>query len=543
MPGPTRTTLARLREPATLAVLGLVVLGLWHASRWSFLCDDAYISFRYAANLAEHGELAFNVVPLERVEGYTNFGWVVLLAAGAGIGIPPERSAAVLGFIAFAAILVLAAILVRQAVGARGFAAWAPVPTVALLAASPEAVVWASGGLETAAAVALALGAMVAWGRDRARTAALLGAVAALTRPDAVMVLGVWGTTWLAVHGRAWWRGATRPSARRLVEAAACLVVPLAVHLLWRRSYYGTWLPNTWAVNAHGAALRDTWGIAYVWQWISAMWLPYLAPMLVVVRRAALPHLAVVVAVVAYGWTVGGDFMAYSRFYLAATVGLAIAVGIGLHALGAWLGARRPALAPVGIAIGVAGALALSFDAHARHSADRAKPEGWIDGKWEGVTAMHRFAEVGRAAGQWLGEHVPADTLITVGAAGAVPYASGLPTIDAFGLVDPVLPMMDPAPVREGGGVRPGHQLFAPPSYILSRDPDLLCHVGFRGAAPPREADARPPFRRGYAWACVSPGPGSAQEADGAPFDPGVYCCRRPLARVVGPFGAEGSGD
>jgi arabinofuranosyltransferase len=134
---------------------------------------------------------------------------------------------------------------------------------------------------------------------------------------------------------------------------------------------------------------------------------------------------------------------------------------------------------------------------------------------------------------------LPSDTLITVGAAGAVPYASRLPTIDAFGLVDPVIARMPHPPLRDARSARPGHQLFASPEYIRGRDPDLLCHVGFRGASPPRESDARAPFRTGYVWACVQPGPDTARAPEGGSFDPGVYCCRRPRGRVVGPFGRE----
>ena len=44
-----------------------------------FLCDDAFISFRYARNLLEGHGLVFN--PGERVEGYTNLLWVLELAA------------------------------------------------------------------------------------------------------------------------------------------------------------------------------------------------------------------------------------------------------------------------------------------------------------------------------------------------------------------------------------------------------------------------------------------------------------------------------
>src|SRR5262245_14911733 len=39
--------------------------------------DDAFISFRYARNLANGNGLVFN--PGERVEGYTNFLWTVVL--------------------------------------------------------------------------------------------------------------------------------------------------------------------------------------------------------------------------------------------------------------------------------------------------------------------------------------------------------------------------------------------------------------------------------------------------------------------------------
>jgi arabinofuranosyltransferase len=536
-------SVAKWRDPATLATVAVLVLGLVHAARWSFLCDDAYISFRYARNLADFGELAFNVAPLERVEGYTNFAWVVVLALGAELGVPPERGAIALGFVAYAALLLAAGGLARVLLGDRSAARFAPLVTVALLAASPESVVWATSGLETGAAAALVLTAMLAWEREHPRAAAVLAALAVLTRPDAVVPLGAWGIGWLVVELRG--RGIAGARLRAWALASAWLLVPLVGHLLWRRAYYGTWLPNTWAVKAHGAALRDPWGIAYVQSWIAAMFLPWLAPLLLLVRARVVPLLLAIAATLVYAWSVGGDFMAYSRFLLPATAALAVVVGV-CTGIACELVARRwpdrSALAHAPLALGLALACALAWHADRRFVADRDKPEGWLDGKWEGVTTMARFAEVGIAAGTWMRSELPPTTLITVGAAGAVPYASGLPTIDAFGLVDPVIARMPEPPLRDPRSARPGHQLFAPPEYIRSRDPDLLCHVGFRGNTPPRESDARPPFRTGYAWACVRPGPGSAREPGGGSFDPGVYCCRRPRDRVVGPFGSGAPG-
>jgi len=69
-------------EPARLdrALLALsLALYAVMAVRLRFVCDDAYISFRYARNLAEGLGLVYN--PGERVEGYSNFLWV-LAAAG-----------------------------------------------------------------------------------------------------------------------------------------------------------------------------------------------------------------------------------------------------------------------------------------------------------------------------------------------------------------------------------------------------------------------------------------------------------------------------
>ena len=74
--------------------LTLVLLGA-HAREYAFLTDDAFISFRYARNLAEGNGLVFNP-GLERVEGYTNFLWVLILAGFDWMGLAPEHIANVL---------------------------------------------------------------------------------------------------------------------------------------------------------------------------------------------------------------------------------------------------------------------------------------------------------------------------------------------------------------------------------------------------------------------------------------------------------------
>lgn len=526
-------------------LLAAITVGLLvHARAWVFLCDDAFISFRYADNLAEHGSLAFNVHidPPERVEGYTNFLWVVVLGLGAMVGLAPPVLAPVLTMLGAAATLAMVTWLVNVARrrGTTGSARLLPVDLIpaAILVAQPELVVWAHSGLEASAAAALVLGAMAAWLDGRMRLSAGLSAAAVLTRPDAALPIAVCGLCWLAVVGGPIVlkdRAALRTIPwRRVLVAAAIFVIPVLAHLLWRKAYYGSWVPNTWAVKRFGRLLRDTNGAAYVQAWMEATkpWL--LAFALPLWRPRHLLLAAPAAGSVTYGWWVGGDFMAYSRFYVVATVLVAGLWGWLLADGVAIVRRRWPARASVAQAAAVA--LALGWvtvcvdDARARHAADEAE-DGWLDGRWEGVHTMDRFAHTGLAAGAWMREHLPPQTLITVGAAGAVPYASGLQIVDAFGLVDPNIAHLPGIKPDTRDKARPGHQIWAPVKYIEQRDPDLLCHVGYRGDRRPTRRHVHRSFLRGYTWACIEPEPGVREQ---------FYCCRRPQDRVVGPFGGEG---
>ena len=68
-------TLVNLSPVSILSFLPWVALLSWLSSLAWFLCDDAFISFRYVRNFLEGNGLVFN--PGEYVEGYTNFLWIL----------------------------------------------------------------------------------------------------------------------------------------------------------------------------------------------------------------------------------------------------------------------------------------------------------------------------------------------------------------------------------------------------------------------------------------------------------------------------------
>src|SRR5205807_1022519 len=93
-----------------------------------------------------HGQLVFNLG--ERVEGYTNFLWTVLLAAMMKLGWKPESSSVTLGTGFAVATLAACAWLSMRLREARALSPWDAVPAL-LLAAVPGYACWSAGGLET----------------------------------------------------------------------------------------------------------------------------------------------------------------------------------------------------------------------------------------------------------------------------------------------------------------------------------------------------------------------------------------------------------
>ncbi len=326
----------------------LALLGWLSAAAW-FLCDDAFIGFRYARNLLEGRGLVFN--PGEYVEGYTNLLWVLELTALWGLlGVPPEQAAPWLSVVCtvgtVAALGVWLARLPR--VRHRWLVAWM---AFGLLCSSATFAVWTSGGgLETrqftlfvvVAVVCLGLWRSGGWGLA---AASLSLALAAYTRPEGLLVGGLC-IGWFAAQSMAD-AGRLRPDWRRLAWLAAPFVALVAAHYLFRHAYYGEWLPNTY----HAKHVRPWYGSGFRYLWAAALetGLYLLLPLAAVAARErwracrdgsfALPLLLVGVHM-AYVMRIGGDHFEYRPldFYWPL---LALPAAAGIAHLGKRLAAGR----------------------------------------------------------------------------------------------------------------------------------------------------------------------------------------------------------
>ena len=90
-------------------------LSLLHQLLFATVTDDALVSFRYAQNIADGNGPVFN--PGERVEGYTNFLWLVLIALPrAAFGADVQTTAVVFGVVSALGCVLVSYFLVNRIV-------------------------------------------------------------------------------------------------------------------------------------------------------------------------------------------------------------------------------------------------------------------------------------------------------------------------------------------------------------------------------------------------------------------------------------------
>jgi len=506
-------TRALLLRHGPLAASAAVLV--WHSLQYNFVTDDAYISFVYSRNLAEHGELVFNP-GMDPVEGYTNFLWTFLLGLLMLLGLPPEITSLVLGTgfaIGTMWLVYRLSAHLWPGVGAAGSAAGAagrpdargaPAGSAwdhlapALLALSAGYACWSSGGLETQMFtfwVVLSL-SLYARGDEDGRALRRLGpalALAAMTRPEGLLVAAVLGLHRLAVMLVRDRR--VRPSRDELL-CIGWFAALWAPWFAWRWWYYGHPLPNTYYVKAAGPAspgydeaMREV-GLHYVWQFARQSGLLVASPLVVAGllvaplrgRRFLFGSAAALLAAVylAYTVRVGGDFMGLHRFVMPL---------FPIGALGAACGLRAAAglirQAPARRLAGIAAAAAL-LSAHGVHqirlTGASVRWGNFASDRGIDTPAFLRVYAHDRAV---IGRHMAPcfsdDDFAIYGGAGAKPYYAGARGVDVFGLVSERVAHEVPR-TRP----RPGHNKWAPDSLLRELQPTFVFHCYSIHADPER---------------------------------------------------------
>jgi arabinofuranosyltransferase len=201
----------------------VIVAGLLHGT---FFIDDAYITFRYAENIAVGHGMVFN--PGEPVLGTTTPLFAAVLAGLKMLGIAVPTSARWLGLMSMAVVVLLLQTLAHRSISLPVAAAMG-----LCLALHPDTAYMATSGMETAPSLALVLGGLLLSLQSRWLLAGGVAGAALLMRPDGVLivVLAV-GVALLRDRKKAW-----QPLA-----SAAAVVLPW---VLYASATYGSPLPHS----------------------------------------------------------------------------------------------------------------------------------------------------------------------------------------------------------------------------------------------------------------------------------------------------------
>ncbi len=225
--------------------------------------DDAFITYRYAHNLATGHGFTYN--PGDPVLSTTAPLWALALGAGALV-LPDPSSAPGQSIPALANALSAVALAVGAVflflLGRRKDAPGVGVLSALFLVTGP--LLWLSLGLETATFLALALGAVLAYRGGRLYLAAVLLALATLTRADGLVLAAVLAADYCRANcqfalrpaptRRANWQFALR-SALGAAALYVAVMLPLLAWLTWR---FGSPLPATLAAKRAQAELGIT---------------------------------------------------------------------------------------------------------------------------------------------------------------------------------------------------------------------------------------------------------------------------------------------
>src|SRR5688500_8303895 len=183
------------REKVHAALLLLVTVGVvvHQAALWKWYVEDAAISFAYARHLIQ-GEGLVAFPGGERVEGYSNPTWVLVLAALQLVGFDPFVSTKFVQAALCLATLPVVYLTIREITGRESDV---PIVAVVFLSINAQFAIWGGAGLENGLLnflIAVGFWRMMVEirpGRTRFPWSAAIWLLVALTRPEGILYAAV----------------------------------------------------------------------------------------------------------------------------------------------------------------------------------------------------------------------------------------------------------------------------------------------------------------------------------------------------------------
>ncbi len=453
-----------------LSLLSIVVFLPLSLIFYSWIPDDAYISFCYARNFAEGAGFVF--FPGEILEGFSNLLWTLFLSGLHDLGGDIVRAAV------FTSLLfgILSLLLIHSLLRSMRFAdsiedGGSHIMQICFLVTPVvffPLLFYATSGLETTAALFfLLLGALLHMRAVRNSAPALHVAssfsflIVSLLRPEGILFLLV--------------NGAFIITSRRMLSRKILLMsmLPFALFALFttgKHAYFGSLIPNTYYAKP-GASLHYLSPISRGFLYLVHFFLKS-GYILLIPFALFPPRNAPSIYIWRYMWSivliqlffiifVGGDILRFDRFTLPF---IPFLLALSLLGIGS---AVRHINKPLKIFLmrTIITCLILICILNAAQIPVISKKYCYHD--W-----MH--ANVHEEMGRLLKKILPENSKVVTNEVGAIAYHSGLPVIDMIGLTDKTVAHFIYESYMQygiGGSEWSVHRIS---KYLLSRKPDCI---------------------------------------------------------------------
>lgn len=372
--------------------------------------DDAYITFRYARNLAEGQGFVYNVG--ERVLGTTTPLFTLLLTPFAALAVPLDAVAMTIGLVADVAACLILFLLLKRFVSREAGVVVAII--YGLFYASAAACGY---GMEAPLFQLFVIAAIWLFARRRDSQAAVLAALAALTRPEGYLLAAILAVFVVVdcVRGRRVFR----------LKPVLLFIVIVAPWLIFSTLYFGSPIPNSLLVKASKAGITASdWTGFFVLRnpVVTLLWCGAAVGLVIGVMRRSTAVLLLGVWAIFYPlFFLAGRPSFLGNWYFApvtgALVGLCAVAGAEVSG---WL-LRSPKR---GVAIvAILWIVSLWF----------VLPRSLESTRWGKLTADVVY----RPMGQWVADNTDPDAVVQISDIGYVGYLSGRRILDSSALVSP----------------------------------------------------------------------------------------------------------
>lgn len=401
---------------------------LFFCVKISFFSDDAFISYRYAKNFVHGYGLVYN--PEERVEGYTNFLWVIISGLLLYLNIDPLIGTRVFSIVSSLSILIFTYLVATKIFKVTGTISFL---SPALLALNPGFVLWTYSGMETTFfTLCVTLGCFFTLkfikNKDKFLIyTSIIFSIASLTRPEGVLFFFLNFLFLMIVSLK-------NKSNQSFLDRIKKFIIPIliftllyGIYFVWRFSYYGFFFPNTFYAKT-GFENQILRGLYYCFKFYReslAMGLLLIFPAYLVLKEKSDERIQYILFVLSgyllYLILIGGDNLLVQRLFVPVMPIIFILIQLGVNKFFKDFSIFKNIQALIIILIIFSSVFALIDN--------RSFP-------MLGVSRTLFYYENLIKAGKWLKENSKPDETVAVESAGIIPYFSELKSYDRLGLND-----------------------------------------------------------------------------------------------------------